>query len=445
MLSWLDWAAGIEGVLAGGLAVFLLVRGVRKPATWVLSLLILGFATISLVIEIPRVLIEFKLLDGPDIPPEASLAWFVARCLFISLNLAFAIVYPDLTLSRGKREALLVAFVPGLLLAIAILSNPRLVLTDDSTPTFFARLIALLVIVSPLPALWVFGTNWVRLEAGAYRNQFFYVLVPYLLWNVNDAVSTLVRTSYRPERFGDALVPLALVFALVQLLLVARVGLSALRRWTVDVPGAPPGPIHVREEEPVNLDRRLVLLLVAGAGVSFLQFIGTGGHLFVDGLVIPILFYGVAKYQILEIDLTLKWGIRGSVLGSAMILVLVPVEQLVSAFAGAPFGFAVGLIVAIVIAIAFIPLHRLAERVSDRAMPDVKRSEAYLRNRRLEIYRAALEGTVRDRRVDPREARALAALRLQLGITQAEHDGLERTLGVLPQPRFRKAVVVSRP
>lgn len=439
MLSWLDYAAGVEGIAAALLGLFLALRGIRKPATWILSLLILDFAVQALVVEIPRYLVETKALPGPEIPPEAQLAWFVARSLMISLNLAFAVVFPVLTLDPRKKILLLAAFIPGVLLAVTMLADPALVVDPKNQVTFMGRLVAFLLLASPVPALWVFGDHWVRFEAGPYRTQFLYVLIPYLFWNLNSGVSFFFRTLVNPERIGLALYVPTLLLSLGIIGLVARIGIHAYRRATT-----PEFASEATSSAPrVNVDQRLVFWILAGIPIAFLQFLGTGGRNFVDGLAIPLLFYGMARYQVLEIDLALRTGVRRGVVGSAMVFVLVGVEQVIQTFAAAPFGFSVGLGAAIVVGLLFAPLHRAADRVGDKLFPRAAKKEAYLRERRMELYRVALEGVLQDRQLDPRETRALSALRTRLAVTLQEHDLLEAELRSTRQKKFRRAYVVS--
>lgn len=84
---------------------------------------------------------------------------------------------------------------------------------------------------------------------------------------------------------------------------------------------------------------------------------------------------------------------------------------------------------------AFGPLQRLAERFSERAVPVAGGADAYVEYRRLRIYHAALEGALKDGRVDAWEADALAALRRELRITEQEHALIEGEIRRAVAPR----------
>ncbi|MDX1611607.1 MAG: protein kinase, partial [Candidatus Thermoplasmatota archaeon] len=71
---------------------------------------------------------------------------------------------------------------------------------------------------------------------------------------------------------------------------------------------------------------------------------------------------------------------------------------------------------------ALVPLQRLGEQVAEATMPGVRDDEAYLDQRRIEIYQAALDDAVTaDGELEPQAADRLQQLRTRLGLTDRDH------------------------
>lgn len=153
-----------------------------------------------------------------------------------------------------------------------------------------------------------------------------------------------------------------------------------------------------------------------------------------SNLWIPIVFagllaYAVLRYQILDIDLRIKRGVRRGTIVAAFVIVFVAVEQLVGAFASDRLGLVGGIVAAVALAFAFRPLDRVAERIADAAMPRVEDTPAYIASRKLAIYRATVEGALADGLITPRERTMLDRLRAELAIEPHEADAIEARNG----------------
>ena len=140
-----------------------------------------------------------------------------------------------------------------------------------------------------------------------------------------------------------------------------------------------------------------------------------------------LLAYAVLRFQLFKIDLKVKFALQqstvgaliigGFIVGSEVLETLVPVS-----------GTVLNIIVAIAILVVLRPIQRLALRISNRLMHSVQNTPEYLEVRRLEVYRAALEGVVEDGLVTDKERRILDHLRDDLGISPEEAVTLEREL-----------------
>lgn len=145
------------------------------------------------------------------------------------------------------------------------------------------------------------------------------------------------------------------------------------------------------------------------------------------------LTYGILRTHLFDIDLKIKFALRQSTLlaffagvffvASESLEELVPVE-----------GFYLGLAAAALIALGLRPLQRISARLADQLMPNVKDTAAYRRERKEEVYRAALEGGLEAGTVSARERRILEALRRKLEIEPAEAARIEQRVHATPAP-----------
>lgn len=138
-----------------------------------------------------------------------------------------------------------------------------------------------------------------------------------------------------------------------------------------------------------------------------------------------LLSYAVLHTQLLNIELRIKIALQRSTLiaavaaafliGSEALEQLLPVQSRV-----------IGLVLAVGLAMAFHRMESVAKRLVDRVMPGVENTEAYLGSRRMEVYRAALEGAAQDGVITLREQHILMAVRSKLSITDEEAESVER-------------------
>ena len=140
-----------------------------------------------------------------------------------------------------------------------------------------------------------------------------------------------------------------------------------------------------------------------------------------------LLAYAVLRSQLFDIDLKVKFVLRHStvvaliagifIISSELLETLIPVSST-----------ALGIMVAVAILIVLRPLHRLALKMSDRLMKNVQDTPEYLDARRLDVYRATLEGVVKDGNVSDKERKVLDHLRENLGISESDAQALEKAL-----------------
>ncbi|MDX1611853.1 MAG: hypothetical protein R3185_05750, partial [Candidatus Thermoplasmatota archaeon] len=163
-----------------------------------------------------------------------------------------------------------------------------------------------------------------------------------------------------------------------------------------------------------------------------------------------LLAYGILRTQLLEIELTVKRSVKqGTVvamLAGASILTSLGARSFMSAEAAQT----TGIVLTGLMLFALVPLQRLGGRVADAAMPGVRDDEAYLDQRRLEVYRASLEDALESGGgLGKSEEDRLARLRARLGLTDRDHavllHAIEQATPASLTPRFELGrTVLSR-
>lgn len=142
---------------------------------------------------------------------------------------------------------------------------------------------------------------------------------------------------------------------------------------------------------------------------------------------LPVFTYGVLKYQLFDIDLKIKWTLnRGTVAAVFFAVFLVATE-------GAQVMFGqrnpwLGIAAAALLAFSLAPLQRLADRISDAAMPRVQDTEEYRTVRKREVYQAAVASALVDGQISDKERDVLATLAQELGLGPKDALDLERSL-----------------
>lgn len=409
----LEVIGALEGLACLLLAAILFLRGGGRPGPLVLGLNFVAFAAILFLLSIPQMFVDAA-------PAWAEYGAYIARIVLWTSLLAFAVAYPHWKLTAARVWLLALVVAPGALLLVTAAVNPPLFMRPDGGPTALLKALTLGLRDAALVAsLWVFGRHWFR-ATGSLRAQYAVVLVPYLLYGLNDGLGALLPSLFPAVGAAEPNPFLVLLSSLAVLSVLAIAGFAVRRMMT---------------ERSNGEERFLLVWVVAATVLSFVQFLAPQLgketlflHFLVDGFATFVLFYGVARYHVLDIDLKVKIGIKSGVLGGVAVGIVFVVEQAISQFIGQIFGLAVGALVAAAGILLLTPVKNFAEKLSDRAVPQVAAAgsaDAYLSYRRLAIYRSALEGLLRDGVRDLDKAHSLKALRRQLHITAAEHAMLE--------------------
>lgn len=140
-----------------------------------------------------------------------------------------------------------------------------------------------------------------------------------------------------------------------------------------------------------------------------------------------LIVYAAVKYQVLGIDLKVKWTIKQSTVAGAFIAVFfVASEGAQVLFAeSAGLGPWIGIAGAGLLVFGLSPLQRVAERVANTAMPAPKPIAEMDADERHELYREQALFAWSDGQLSAKDRRILNVARERLGLTMEETTSLE--------------------
>lgn len=147
-------------------------------------------------------------------------------------------------------------------------------------------------------------------------------------------------------------------------------------------------------------------------------------------LLSVLLAYGILKSQLFDVDVKIKWTVKRGTLAGIFVATFFVVSQFLENVLDAKYGTVGGAVAVGLLLFAITPLQKFAERLSSVAVPGA--AVAVLEARKIEIYKAALEGAWQDGKLTDKERTVLTRLQLELGIANAQARNLERELRGLP-------------
>jgi hypothetical protein len=157
------------------------------------------------------------------------------------------------------------------------------------------------------------------------------------------------------------------------------------------------------------------------------DFLYNPGQALAYSAYVLLLAYAVLRFQLFNIDLKIKFVLQQSTVAALIIGGFIVGSEVLESFVPVS-GTVSNIVVAIAILIVLRPLQRLALSITDGLMRNVQNTPEYLEVRRLEVYRAALEGAFEDGLITDKERSILDRLRDSLGISQVEAVSLEKEL-----------------
>lgn len=151
---------------------------------------------------------------------------------------------------------------------------------------------------------------------------------------------------------------------------------------------------------------------------------------------IPLLAYAILKYQLFSIDLRLRFVLRQGSAGALIATVFLVASEALESVVAVD-GLLAGVLLAMLVAVLLRPAQTVAERVAVGLMPNVRPDEAYFEQRRLAIFRAALESATIDGEISRDEREMLSRLQAELILddelaSRLEWEALSEQGGVSP-------------
>lgn len=181
-----------------------------------------------------------------------------------------------------------------------------------------------------------------------------------------------------------------------------------------------------------------VAMMVAGTFYGILpNALELGGYGIVRIVCATVLAYAILRFQLLGLDLRLKWTIKRGAVAAIVLGAFFIVAQIGEAFLSQRGGLVFGGVAAGLLLFAISPLQRMAERLANAALPNVEDTPQWRSARGEESFRMAIRMALQDGIVTREEERTLAMLATDLGIPAARafelREEIERAL--TPQAR----------
>jgi hypothetical protein len=143
-------------------------------------------------------------------------------------------------------------------------------------------------------------------------------------------------------------------------------------------------------------------------------------------LYAALLGYGILRTQLFDLDLKVKVGIRRGTMAAIFVIAVFIAFQIASQYLNRNYGFVASGVTTGLLLFLSPRLNKLADRVSDAALPDVQPTSEYLAFKKLEVYRAAVESAVEGGGLGSGPERAmLDRLGAKLGLAAADAKAIE--------------------
>jgi hypothetical protein len=144
-----------------------------------------------------------------------------------------------------------------------------------------------------------------------------------------------------------------------------------------------------------------------------------------------IIAYGILKHQLFDIEFIVKKTFVYLVITLVLIGVFRLIELLLSSFISATFfggDFAARLIAAGIVFCFFFPLRKEAIKIGDKLFPKLVKTVKYDLSHEIMVYKKQLEHALEDGVISEKEEKMLNALRIDLGISEEDHEKLKREI-----------------
>ncbi len=411
-----------SGFLLVGLGVLvLLVRPRRRPAV--------AFAMFSILWGMDAFLSNtaFVGLDGFELVLyAATVAQVGAAASLVWLTTMF-----PRSATRRERGAFWAAGVVGAAIALVLtlgiwLARHRF---PELEPTLYSTGLLAFVLTYPIflgallyaIVLWTLRYIHVPDDDGRARRQYALAAAALVSWvgfvtghGPSDTVS--IRIGIQSQD--------GFILLLTGLPMLILLGVAAT--WLYAQHAAPDGRIGR------NMAWFVLSVLLLGVLYSYVE--PWGAFALTRLLATALLAIGILRFQMLSLDVKIRWTVSRSTVAAAFIVVFFAASEGAQAFFGDQFqNEYLGIAAAAFLVVALVPLQRVADRVALRAVPGS--GAGLFRPQQLEkAYRDAVRLALRDHAVTPEEEVQLAELADALGISAARAMRIRQEVGAQTEP-----------
>ncbi len=427
LANWLLGLMGAVPLVLLGLGL-LFIRPKRTPQVffglfaiaWGLQL---GLMNVGNLLEGPRAL-YLALLLGSAAQPVATL---------------FLVHFAMIVRRRpGNGYVTAVAAVIALAAGLVLVLRPELVLVSVEPTTWGALNFPLFTVPQRIAfflALVVMYIEYRKAKAGTPRRRIRGMLIAFALFISWSNTTTLLRLLPDPGHIvplasGEVVTPGGFSdFLLIGLLALLTLALIAMVLHLI-----------LRPPPPEGLDSPLVFAFVFPAAVAVLELLlGRMGIPFETRgfwhiLAVGVIVYTLANYQLFDLELRVK-RFAGPIVAGLLVLFGIPtlLTLALGEFGTESMIFA---LIPQVIGVAGIVVFQ--DRMKNVLFPGVDESPDYMHQRKLDIYRVALEEALQ--RGGTADDPGLKELRLRHGISQQEHSIISWMVSSEQRPRGQATV-----
>ncbi len=133
-------------------------------------------------------------------------------------------------------------------------------------------------------------------------------------------------------------------------------------------------------------------------------------------IYVPLVAYGVLRVQLFDIDLRIKRTLKRSTIAAAFVAAFFIVSEFAGLYLSDRLGAALGILATGMLIFFMEPIQGAAERFSDAAMPNTRKTPEYENFRKLQVYASAVQAALEDGRISKRQRRVLDSMIRSMGI-----------------------------
>jgi hypothetical protein len=296
------------------------------------------------------------LLDAPVVVVRVVISHI--NFAMVASIVSFALVYPAVRATRRQKHALMI--LAATLLVLVITYNVVLRPWDEGMSDLRRLMWRMLWPSAWLGAMLLLGYRWLTSTAGAYRGQLLWAVAPIAFYGMHDGFAQILPPMLGIRGWDPLMMPGFLLSVLAAAVALAICGAAF---W------------QLLRGSASRDERVLALVSPYLLAVSLIQALypdfGTAGriHDLVDFLAVLIIVYGVLRFNVVGLDLKLKWGVRQSTIAAAFVAGFFVASELTKVFLSDTLGTYAGVAVLGILVFALAPLRRFADAVTRRLFP----------------------------------------------------------------------------